>query len=144
MLGDIDTLSDDGAPPCSGPQPAGQAGGGALVHAVPRKRKADTLVDPVLDSRIRQQFRHIVDGTCYCFRKSKSARHQNCFMPFRERSMFDAALAVRLDLRKMTKEDSDKKVLWLSTIENPSPFNFQLVIIMIVLAQMLPPKKQFS
>jgi len=36
--------------------------------------------------------------------------------------MFDAALAVRLDLRKMTKEDSDKKVLWLSTIEKPKPF----------------------
>ena len=113
MLGDIDTLSDDDAPPCPGPQPAGHAGERAVA---PRKRKADALADPVLDSRIRQQFRHIVDGTCSCYRRSKSARHQNCFVPFRERSMFDAAFAVRLDLRKMTKEDSDKKVPWSISI----------------------------
>ena len=107
MLGDISTLSDDDGPP-SERQPAQQA----LVNAVPRKRKVDALTDPVLDSRIRQQFRHAVDGTCYCFRKSKSmARRQNCFLSFRERSLLDAALAVRLDLRKMTKEDTDKKVL---------------------------------
>eukprot|EP00435_Cladocopium_sp_Y103_P043325 s2636_g12.t1 len=110
MLGDIDALSDDGAPPCSEQQPAEHAEETALVQSVPRKRKPDALVDAVLDSQIRQQLRHIVDSSCYCFKKStSSARRQNCFIPFRERSMFDAALAVRLDLRKMTKEDSDKK-----------------------------------
>ena len=115
MIDSVQTLSDDDEVAGQSQAVAAVPQGDPLAVVSSRKRKRqEAVVSAASSSEERQKLRHVVDKNCFCrmrrLQRRGSARARgSCFQPFRERGLFDALHKLRMDLKTMTKEDSDRK-----------------------------------
>ena len=112
MLRNVVAVSDDECP-------VGATSAAAAIVAPPeravvkveKRKNVPGQRDVVIESEIRQKLSKLLASSCYCSKKRKTARASSCFVAFQTGQTFRDLLALRFDLRTMSKEDSDKKAI---------------------------------